>query len=113
MRFEGVRAFLLVGQKKKKQRIFGVLLPINLAQNRVKNALRVSKSRNGMAMLNSRIDVNLSLVVNMMELILDFFFSARILRGLRLAARLNLSFTKEIEDAMHELSSSIMSLSKV
>ncbi|XP_004234515.1 uncharacterized protein [Solanum lycopersicum] len=38
--------------------------------------------------------------------------SARILRGLRLAARLNLSFTKEIEDAMHELSSAIMSLSK-
>ncbi|KAJ8549210.1 hypothetical protein K7X08_032917 [Anisodus acutangulus] len=38
--------------------------------------------------------------------------SARILRGLRLAARLNLSFTKEIEDAMHELSSSIVSLSK-
>ncbi|KAK4733310.1 hypothetical protein R3W88_007571 [Solanum pinnatisectum] len=37
---------------------------------------------------------------------------ARILRGLRLAARLNLSFTKEIEDAMHELSSAIMSLSK-
>ncbi|XP_055828360.1 uncharacterized protein LOC129896470 isoform X2 [Solanum dulcamara] len=37
---------------------------------------------------------------------------ARILRGLRLAARLNLSFTKEIEDAIHELSSSIMSLSK-
>ncbi|CAN4109786.1 unnamed protein product [Withania somnifera] len=37
---------------------------------------------------------------------------ARILRGLRLAARLNLSFTKEIEDAMHELASSIMSLSK-
>ncbi|XP_049394306.1 uncharacterized protein LOC125858543 isoform X2 [Solanum stenotomum] len=36
---------------------------------------------------------------------------ARILRGLRLAARLNLSFTKEIEDAMHELSSAIMSLS--
>ncbi|KAM3306355.1 hypothetical protein P3S67_013225 [Capsicum chacoense] len=37
---------------------------------------------------------------------------ARILRGLRLAARLNLSFTEEIEDAMRELSSSIMSLSK-
>ncbi|MCD7459523.1 hypothetical protein HAX54_041169 [Datura stramonium] len=37
---------------------------------------------------------------------------ARILRGLRLAARLKLSFTKEIEDAMRELSSSIMSLSK-
>ncbi|XP_059284416.1 uncharacterized protein LOC132037810 isoform X3 [Lycium ferocissimum] len=37
---------------------------------------------------------------------------ARILRGLRLAARLNLSFTKEIEDAMHELSSNILSLSK-
>ncbi|KAJ8531428.1 hypothetical protein K7X08_026862 [Anisodus acutangulus] len=38
--------------------------------------------------------------------------SARILRGLRLAARVNLSFTKEIEDAMHELTSSIVSLSK-
>ncbi|XP_016451893.1 uncharacterized protein LOC107776501 isoform X1 [Nicotiana tabacum] len=37
---------------------------------------------------------------------------ARILRGLRLAARLNLSFTKEIEDWMDEFSSSIMSLSK-
>lgn len=69
-----------------------------------------------MAMLNSRIDggnMNLTPIVNMMELILDSFFSARILRGLRLAARLNLSFTKEIEDAMHELSSAIMSLSNV
>ncbi|KAF3627983.1 putative G2/mitotic-specific cyclin-1-like [Capsicum annuum] len=39
-------------------------------------------------------------------------WETRILRGLRLAARLNLSFTEEIEDAMRELSSSIMSLSK-
>ncbi|XP_004232557.1 uncharacterized protein [Solanum lycopersicum] len=37
---------------------------------------------------------------------------ARILRGLRLAARLKLSFSKEIEIAMHKLSSSIMILNK-
>ncbi|KAL3345844.1 hypothetical protein AABB24_024670 [Solanum stoloniferum] len=37
---------------------------------------------------------------------------ARILRGLRLAARLKLSFSKEIEIAMHKLSPSIMILNK-
>ncbi|XP_068304942.1 uncharacterized protein [Pyrus communis] len=37
---------------------------------------------------------------------------ARILRGLRIAARLSLSFSKETETAMHKLSSSILSLSK-
>ncbi|XP_060194745.1 uncharacterized protein LOC132623946 [Lycium barbarum] len=37
---------------------------------------------------------------------------ARILRGLRLAARLKLSFSEEIEIAMHKLSSSIMILDK-
>ncbi|GAA0156853.1 mRNA polyadenylation factor [Lithospermum erythrorhizon] len=36
--------------------------------------------------------------------------SARILRGLRLAARLNLSFTKETETAIQKLSSSTLSL---
>ncbi|CAA2976079.1 Polynucleotide adenylyltransferase family [Olea europaea subsp. europaea] len=38
---------------------------------------------------------------------------ARILRGLRLAARLNFSFSKETEDAIHNLSSSIAGLEKV
>ncbi|KAJ8567704.1 hypothetical protein K7X08_019912 [Anisodus acutangulus] len=38
--------------------------------------------------------------------------SARILRGLRLAARLKLSFSEVIESAMHKLSSSIMRLDK-
>ncbi|XP_055803338.1 uncharacterized protein LOC129872376 isoform X2 [Solanum dulcamara] len=37
---------------------------------------------------------------------------ARILRGLRLAARLKLSFSKEVEVAMHKLSPSIMILNK-
>nr|XP_016489298.1 PREDICTED: uncharacterized protein LOC107809219 [Nicotiana tabacum] len=37
---------------------------------------------------------------------------ARMLRGLRLAARLKLSFSKDIEIAMHKLSSSIMKLDK-
>ncbi|KAM2666970.1 hypothetical protein EV2_018724 [Malus domestica] len=37
---------------------------------------------------------------------------ARILRGLRIAARLSLSISKETETAMHKLSSSILSLSK-
>ncbi|OIT21718.1 PREDICTED: uncharacterized protein LOC109218546 isoform X1 [Nicotiana attenuata] len=37
---------------------------------------------------------------------------ARMLRGLRLAARLKLSFSKDIENAMHKLSSSIMRLDK-
>lgn len=37
---------------------------------------------------------------------------ARILRGLRLAARLNFSFSKETEDAIHNLSSSIAGLDK-
>ncbi|XP_006340829.1 uncharacterized protein [Solanum tuberosum] len=37
---------------------------------------------------------------------------ARILRGMRLAARLKLSFSKEIEIAMHKLSPSIMILNK-
>ncbi|XP_049382349.1 uncharacterized protein LOC125846786 isoform X2 [Solanum stenotomum] len=37
---------------------------------------------------------------------------ARILRGLRLSARLKLSFSKEIEIAMHKLSPSIMILNK-
>ncbi|KAK4347593.1 hypothetical protein RND71_033932 [Anisodus tanguticus] len=37
---------------------------------------------------------------------------ARILRGLRLAARLKLSFSEEIASAMHKLSSSIMRLDK-
>lgn len=37
---------------------------------------------------------------------------ARILRGLRLAARLNLSFSEDIELAMHKLSPSIMILNK-
>lgn len=41
------------------------------------------------------------------------FSSARMLRGLRLAARLKLSFSKDIENAMHKLSSSIMKLDKV
>lgn len=41
------------------------------------------------------------------------FSSARMLRGLRLAARLKLSFSKDIEIAMHKLSSSIMKLDKV
>ncbi|XP_057804771.1 uncharacterized protein LOC131020113 isoform X1 [Salvia miltiorrhiza] len=36
---------------------------------------------------------------------------ARILRGLRLAARLNLSFSKETEDALYSLSSSVAELS--
>lgn len=39
--------------------------------------------------------------------------SARILRGLRLAARLNLSFSKETEDALHGLSSSVAVLNVV
>ncbi|KAG8373603.1 hypothetical protein BUALT_Bualt11G0041500 [Buddleja alternifolia] len=37
---------------------------------------------------------------------------ARILRGLRLAARLNLSFSKETETAIYDLSSSVADLSK-
>ncbi|KAK3005925.1 hypothetical protein RJ639_017798, partial [Escallonia herrerae] len=37
---------------------------------------------------------------------------ARILRGLRIAARLGLSFTKETERAIHEFSPSLLSLSK-
>lgn len=38
---------------------------------------------------------------------------ARILRGLRIAARLGLSFSKKTETAMHDLSPSIKSLGKV
>lgn len=75
MKFEDLGTFYLLAENKM---IFGVLLPINLAQRRVKNASRVSKSRKGMAMLNSRIDggyMNLTLIVNMMEIILDFLFS--------------------------------------
>ncbi|GMN28742.1 hypothetical protein TIFTF001_002147 [Ficus carica] len=37
---------------------------------------------------------------------------ARILRGLRIAARLGLSFTEETETAIHDLSSSILNLAK-
>lgn len=39
--------------------------------------------------------------------------TARILRGLRIAARLNLSISKETEIAIHKLSSSILKLAKV
>lgn len=45
--------------------------------------------------------------------IINYVLSARILRGLRLAARLNFSFSKETEDAIHNLSSSIAGLEKV
>ena len=39
--------------------------------------------------------------------------AARILRGLRIAARLGLSFSEETETAIHDLSSSILNLAKV
>lgn len=39
--------------------------------------------------------------------------TARILRGLRIAARLSLSISKETETAIHRLSSSILTLAKV
>lgn len=39
--------------------------------------------------------------------------AARILRGIRLAARLGLSFSKDADAAIRNLSSSIMNLAKV
>lgn len=44
---------------------------------------------------------------------LMFLQSARILRGLRLAARLNFSFSKEADSAIRKHSSSILNLAKV
>lgn len=41
------------------------------------------------------------------------FYSARILRGIRIAARLGLSFSKDIESAIHKHSSSILNLGAV
>lgn len=41
------------------------------------------------------------------------FGSARILRAVRIAARLCLSFSKEIESAVSDLSLSVLSISKV
>ncbi|WRX08806.1 Poly A polymerase [Theobroma cacao] len=42
----------------------------------------------------------------------NFSYAARILRGLRIAARLGLSFSKDTESAMHNISSSIEGLDK-
>lgn len=42
-----------------------------------------------------------------------FFYSARILRGLRIAARLGLSFSKDIETAIHKQAFSLLNLSTV
>lgn len=40
-------------------------------------------------------------------------FAARILRGLRIAARLGLSFAKDTEEAIHDLYASVKTLDKV
>ena len=51
--------------------------------------------------------------VKLVENYSNFSYAARILRGLRIAARLGLSFSKDTESAMHDLSASIEGLDKV
>lgn len=45
--------------------------------------------------------------------IISIVIAARILRGLRIAARLGLSLSKDTADAMHNLYSSVQGLAKV
>lgn len=44
---------------------------------------------------------------------IDQYISARILRGLRIAARLGFQFSSETSNAIHDLSSSIINIDKV
>ena len=63
----------------------------------------------GRCLRNTFIDITLSSPVKFIHQ----YISARILRGLRIAARLGFQFSSETSNAIHDLSSSIINIDKV